>query len=45
MESRGGATVYRFSASSVRRGLDAGWTAQEVHAFLDDVSRTRFRSP
>ena len=45
VESRGGATVYRFSSSSVRRALDAGWTAQEIHAFLDDVSRTPVPQP
>lgn len=39
-ESRGGATVYRFTATSLRRGLDAGWSAAEVHAFLEQVSRT-----
>lgn len=40
VESRGGATVYRFDAGSVRRAFDAGWSAGEVHAFLDEVSRT-----
>ena len=45
VESRGGATVYRFSASSLRRALDAGWTAQELHAFLDDISRTPVPQP
>jgi hypothetical protein len=45
VESRGGATVYRFSASSVRRALDAGWSAREVHDFLADVSRTPVPQP
>ena len=45
VESRGAATVYRFSASSVRRALDAGWTATEVHAFLASVSRTPVPQP
>ncbi len=45
VESRGGATVYRFSARSVRRAFDAGWAAQEVHAFLDAVSRTPVPQP
>ncbi|HYG92566.1 MAG TPA: helicase-associated domain-containing protein, partial [Nocardioides sp.] len=45
IESRGTATVYRFSAGSVRRALDAGWTAAEVHAFLASVSRTPVPQP
>jgi hypothetical protein len=45
VESRGGATVYRFSSSSMRRALDAGWTAQELHDFLGDVSRTPVPQP
>ncbi|KAA1427377.1 helicase-associated domain-containing protein [Nocardioides antri] len=45
VESRGAATVYRFSAQSVRRALDAGWTAAEVHAFLASVSRTPVPQP
>lgn len=40
VESRGGATVHRFSAGSVRRALDAGWSAHEIHAFLESISRT-----
>ena len=40
VESRGGATVYRFDASSVRRAFDAGWSAAEVHDFVRDTSRT-----
>ncbi|MBO0846461.1 MAG: helicase C-terminal domain-containing protein [Nocardioides sp.] len=40
VESRGQATVYRFTAASVRRAFDAGWAAHEVHAFLESVSRT-----
>jgi Helicase conserved C-terminal domain len=40
VESRGQATVYRFTAHSVRRSFDAGWSAHEVHAFLEGVSRT-----
>ncbi|MBV9830131.1 MAG: helicase-associated domain-containing protein, partial [Marmoricola sp.] len=40
VESRGGATVYRFEASSVRRAFDAGWSAAEVHDFVRDTSRT-----
>lgn len=45
VESRGAATVYRFTAPSVRRALDAGWTAAEVHAFLGSVSRTPVPQP
>lgn len=37
VESRGGATVYRFTAESVRRALDSGWTAAE---FLDTIRRS-----
>ena len=40
VESRGGATVYRFSADSVRRAFDSGWSAVEVKEFLDGASRT-----
>ena len=40
VESRGGATVYRFAADSVRRAFDAGWTATEVHDFVRETSRT-----
>lgn len=45
VESRGGATVYRFSAGSLRRALDAGWTGAEVHAFLQERSRTPVPQP
>jgi hypothetical protein len=40
VESRGGATVYRFSADSVRRAFDSGWSALEVKDFLRESSRT-----
>jgi hypothetical protein len=45
VESRGGATVYRFTSGSVRRALDAGWTAIELHEFLGSVSRTPVPQP
>lgn len=45
VESRGGATTYRFTPGSVRRALDAGWTTAEVHAFLASVSRTPVPQP
>lgn len=45
VESRGGATVYRFTPSSVRRALDVGWTGVEIHDFLSSVSRTPLPQP
>ena len=45
VESRGGATTYRFTAGSVRRALDQGWSALEVHAFLDEVAATEVPQP
>lgn len=45
MESHGGAGVYRFTASSLRRGLDLGWTTAEIHGFLATVSRTPVPQP
>ena len=38
VESKGGATVYRFTPGSVRRALDAGRTAADLHAFLAEHS-------
>lgn len=45
VESRGGATTYRFTPTSVRRALDTGWTAVELHEFLGSVSRTPVPQP
>lgn len=45
VESKGAATVYRFSAASVRRALDAGHTAAELHTFLAEHSRTPVPQP
>ncbi|MFN8193264.1 MAG: helicase C-terminal domain-containing protein [Nocardioidaceae bacterium] len=45
VESRGGATVFRFTHDSVRRAFDAGWSAAEVHDFLAKVSRTPVPQP
>jgi hypothetical protein len=45
VESRGGATVHRFTAASVRRALDTGLTAADVHAFLARLSRTQVPQP
>ncbi len=39
-ESRGGATVYRVTPTSVRRALDAGYTATDVRALFRRRSRT-----
>jgi hypothetical protein len=40
VESSGGATVYRVTESSVRRALDAGWSASDLHDFFTKASRT-----
>jgi len=45
VESRGGATVYRFTPSSVRRAMDLGWSAVELHEFVASVSRTPVPQP
>ncbi|MFD9334175.1 helicase-associated domain-containing protein [Streptomyces sp. NPDC060028] len=45
VESKGGATVYRFTPGSVRRALDAGRTAVDLHAFLAEHSRTPVPQP
>ncbi|WP_455771613.1 helicase C-terminal domain-containing protein [Streptomyces hygroscopicus] len=45
IESKGGATVYRFTPESVRRALDAGRTAEDVHTFLAAHSRTPVPQP
>lgn len=45
VESRGHATVYRISESSVRRALDAGWDAEAVHDLLARISRTPVPQP
>ena len=45
VESRGGATVYRFTPASVRRALDVGWSALEIHDFLDEVAATEVPQP
>jgi hypothetical protein len=44
-ESRGGGGVYRFSAGSVRRAFEAGWSAVEVHAWLEEHSATGVPQP
>lgn len=40
VESAGAATVYRIGESSVRRALDAGMTAAELHSLFATYSRT-----
>ncbi|MFJ6148209.1 helicase C-terminal domain-containing protein [Streptomyces anulatus] len=45
VESKGGATVYRFTPGSVRRALDAGQAAADLHAFLAAHSRTPVPQP
>ncbi len=39
-ESRGGANVYRVTAGSVRRALDSGYAASDIHALFRRRSRT-----
>lgn len=45
VESKGGATVYRFTPGSVRRALDAGRSASDLHTFLAAHSRTPVPQP
>ncbi len=45
VESRGGATVFRLSAASVRRALDHGMTADDVLSWLREHSRTPVPQP
>ncbi|MEU9982424.1 helicase C-terminal domain-containing protein [Streptomyces sp. NPDC050856] len=45
VESKGGATVYRFTPGSVRRALDSGQAATDLHSFLAAHSRTPVPQP
>ncbi|MFJ6746701.1 helicase-associated domain-containing protein [Streptomyces sp. NPDC091266] len=45
VESKGGATVYRFTPASVRRALDTGRSAAELQEFLTTHSRTPVPQP
>ena len=45
IESRGAATVFRFSEASLRRGLDHGRTGEEILAFLKKSSKTPVPQP
>jgi hypothetical protein len=40
VESAGAATVYRVTAGSLRRALDAGWSADQMHHLFAERSRT-----
>lgn len=44
-EGRGPATIYRFSAASLRRALDAGEDAASIHAFLTEHASTAVPQP
>ncbi len=45
IESRGGASVYRFSETSIRRGLDHGQTGDQIRDFLKKISKTSMPQP
>ncbi|HEY0869022.1 MAG TPA: helicase C-terminal domain-containing protein, partial [Acidothermaceae bacterium] len=45
IESTGGATVFRFTDASIRRALDAGRSASDLHALLTARSRTPVPQP
>ena len=45
IESRGGASVYRFSETSIRRGLDHGQTGDQIKDFLKRISKTPMPQP
>ncbi|MEV4456303.1 helicase C-terminal domain-containing protein [Microbispora sp. NPDC049633] len=45
VESKGGATVYRFSEQSIRRALDAGHSAGDLLAMLERHSATPVPQP
>lgn len=40
VESAGAATVYRIGEATVRRALDAGWSADDLHNLFSSRSRT-----
>jgi hypothetical protein len=44
-ESRGGAVTWRFSTASVRRALDAGWTAAQLAERLAEVAASGLPQP
>lgn len=45
IESRGGATVYRFTEGSIRRALDHGKTGEGIKDFLKKTSKTPVPQP
>ncbi len=45
VESTGVATTYRFTETSIRRGLDQGQSAHEIAQFLANLSRTPLPQP
>ena len=45
IESRGGATVYRFTESTIRRAIDHGKTGDEIKTFLIKTSKTPMPQP
>jgi hypothetical protein len=45
VESRGGATVFRFTESTIRRALDHGKTGEEIIKFLKLTSKTPMPQP
>jgi len=45
IESRGGATVYRFTEATIRRALDHGKTGEEIKNFLSKTSKTPMPQP
>ena len=45
VESRGGATVYRFTERSVRKAFDVGWSAVEVHDAIARAARNEVPQP
>lgn len=44
-ESAGGAGVHRFTAASIRAGLDAGWTAESIREWIERHSLTGVPQP
>ena len=45
IESRGGATVFRFTEKTIRRGLDHGHTGETITDFLRKTSKTPVPQP
>lgn len=45
IESRGGATVFRFTPASIRRALDRGWPADRLHRLVQELSITPVPQP